>query len=54
MEIEILETLMANWDVVLASALAVTAGADKIFLVLITTMGNIRDAWNRTFPKDKP
>jgi len=50
---EILTTLIDNWEMVLASAGAAIAGADKVFLVLITTLGNIRDAWRRTFPKNE-
>jgi hypothetical protein len=47
----ILTTLMDNWGMISAGCLAVIAGADKIFLILIATMGNIRNAWRSTFPK---
>jgi hypothetical protein len=50
---QILATLMENLPVISASCLAVIAGADKIFLILIATIGNIRDAWRQTFPKNE-
>jgi hypothetical protein len=53
MEQAILVGLIDNWGVISATAMAVIVGADKIFLVLITTLGNIRDAWMATFPKTK-
>jgi hypothetical protein len=48
---QILVTLTENLPMISATCLAVIAGADKIFLILIATMGNIRDAWRNTFPK---
>jgi hypothetical protein len=48
---EIIQSLIDNWDVVLASCTAVVVGADKFMLVLVTTLGNIRDTWFQTFPK---
>jgi hypothetical protein len=53
MEQELLTTLMDNLGLISASCLAVIAGADKVFLILIATMGNIRNAWKSTFPKKK-
>ena len=49
---EFLQMAQENWEVILGSAVAAVVGADKFFLVLITTLGNIRDAWRKTFPKN--
>ena len=52
-----LESAIDNWGVIVASLGAVVASADKFALVVIKTLGNIRDAWRETFPKkviDKP
>ena len=48
---EILTAIQENWDVILASLTAAVIGADKVMLIVITTMGNIRDTWQKTFPK---
>ena len=48
---EILTVLEQNWEVVLASLTAAVIGADKVLLIVITTLGNIRDTWLKTFPK---
>lgn len=42
-----------NWEVLIASVVAVTAGLDKVFLVLFTTMANIKNSWNNTLRKHK-
>lgn len=52
MIMEIINSLQANMDVVMITALAVIAGADKLFLIMIATIGNIRDAWRKTFPNN--
>ena len=48
---DMLNTLNANWELIMASMVALLAAADKILMVIITSLGNIRDTWRRTFPK---
>jgi hypothetical protein len=47
----VLQAIEDNLGVVSATALAIIAGFDKLALVVIKTLGNIRDAWRETFPK---
>jgi hypothetical protein len=48
---ESLQFLMDNLSIIGASILAFIAGFDKIALVGIKTLANIRDAWRASFPK---
>ena len=49
--LEFLEALSNNWEIITAAMFGIMAGADKVVLVLIKTMANIRDAWRDSFPK---
>ena len=51
MDISLINEIGANIGVISAVALAAVAGGDKIALIIIKTLGNIRDAWWETFPK---
>jgi hypothetical protein len=39
-----------NWEVISVSILAIVAGFDKVALIVIRTLGNIRDEWYAVFP----
>lgn len=49
-ELSTIENIMANWEMYLGYALAIMAGMDKVFLVAIKTVDNIRDAFVTAFP----
>jgi hypothetical protein len=46
-----IEDVASNWDAWMGYALAAIAGIDKLFLIVIKTMSNIRDAWHENFKK---
>ena len=48
---EFLTTLGDNWELIAAGLAVAAASADKLALVVISTMKNIRDAWQAAFPK---
>ena len=48
---EILGPLADNWEMITAGAVAMVAGADQLFIILIATLKNISDAWYAAFPK---
>lgn len=41
--------MVTNWDMWMAWSLAAIASMDKLFLIVIKTMANIRDAWRDSF-----
>lgn len=45
--------LADNWETITGAALVVIAGIDKVALVIIRTLRNIRDSWYESFPKKK-
>jgi hypothetical protein len=47
---EYLQLIAENWGTVLGYVLAAMAGFDKVALVFIKTVANIRDAWRDSFP----
>ena len=49
----ILEILEDNWSTILVIAGAAIASIDTFFMVVIKSMGNIRDTYRDTFPKGK-
>jgi len=46
-----IEQVVSNWDQWLGYVIAAVAGFDKVALVVIKTISNIRDAWRQEFPK---
>jgi hypothetical protein len=48
---EVLTTLAENWAEIGAGGIVATAAAGKLAEVLITTLGNVRDTFQKTFPK---
>ena len=50
---ELVAWIELNGDVITVTFLAVLAGADKIALVFLKTLSNIRDAWRDYFGKDR-
>ena len=50
---EILNKVMENWETITASSLIILASLDKVLLIAIKGIGNVRDAWKESFPKKK-
>ena len=48
-----METLMDNWEMLPGYILAAVAGFDKVALIVIKTLSNIRDAWRENFGNNK-
>jgi hypothetical protein len=48
---EFLTTLAENWTQIGAGGIVATAAAGKLAEVLISTVGNVRDTFRKTFPK---
>jgi hypothetical protein len=48
---EFLTVLATNWAEIGAGGIVATAAAGKLAEVLITTVGNVRDTYRKTFPK---
>lgn len=46
-----LKAITENLDIVVASIVIFLASADKIAMVAIKSLGNIKDTWRDTFPK---
>ena len=46
-----IEQVANSWDQWLGYVIAAVAGFDKVALVAIKTISNIRDAWKQEFPK---
>lgn len=46
-----IDALKENWELISVSVLAFIASLDKIALVAIKTLENIRNAWRDSFPK---
>jgi len=49
----VIDNVMTHWETYLGYALAVLAGFDKVALVFIKTLDNIRDAWVDAFGNKK-
>jgi len=49
--VQTIETVVSNWDSWLGYALAAVASFDKLAMVCIKTVSNIRDQWYQSFPK---
>ena len=46
-----IQMLADNWEVITGAALVVVAGIDKVALIFIRTLKNIKDSWRESFPK---
>jgi len=46
-----MQMLADNWETITGAALVVVAGVDKVALVCIRTLRNIKDSWYESFPK---
>jgi hypothetical protein len=49
---EFLNTISSNWEAIAAGAAIGLASSDKLAMVFISTIKNIRDAWQAAFPKE--
>lgn len=49
--VDLLDWLSDNMGLISGYALAILAGVDKVALVAIKTMENIKHAWQQAFPK---
>ena len=47
-----IDWINTNGDTIMITLVALIAGADKIALVFLKTLGNIRDAWEEEFPSE--
>ena len=45
--------LADNWEIITGATLVMVAGIDKVALVLIRTLKNIKDSWQESFPKKR-
>jgi len=50
---DLINWIELNGDVITVTFLAVLAGADKLALVFLKTISNIRDAWRDYFGPDR-
>jgi hypothetical protein len=48
---EFLTKAAENWEVIVVGLGVAVASADKLAIVIISTMKNVRDAWYTAFPK---
>ena len=48
-----MDTLIENWEAIIASALVVIASIDKVALIAFKTLRNIIDAWSELFTHGK-
>ena len=46
-----MEIFMNNWEAFAAGFVVVLASADKLIVMLVNSLGNVRDAWRSVFPK---
>jgi len=51
--LDLIDWIKINGDLIMVTILAIVAGADKVALITLKTMANIRDAWRDYFGKDK-
>jgi hypothetical protein len=48
---EFLSALSSNLEAIAAGAVIILIGADKLAIIFISTLKNVRDAWYSAFPK---
>jgi hypothetical protein len=49
--LSIIDFIVDNWGAIMGYSVALVVGFDKLVLVAIKTLANIRDAWRESFPK---
>jgi hypothetical protein len=50
---ELLATIAEHWELMAAGVVVMVASADKVALVIISSMKNVKDAWFTAFPGKK-
>ena len=48
-----IEQVTSNWDQWLGYVIAAVAGFDKVAMVFIKTLENIRTQWDQSFPRKR-